>query len=84
MLRTQRPKLHEEQMWPHVLPTRQDQLRLYDTMRRRLPQTPNPPLRTRQRRRMNLELLSLGYEHRGGFESGDVTAVTELGLEVTA
>lgn len=84
ILRTQRPKLHEEQMWPHVLPTRQDQLRLYDAMRRRLSKTPNPPLRTRQRRRIDLELLSFGNESRGGFESGDVTAVTELGLEITA
>lgn len=53
-------------------------------MRRCLPQTPNPPLRARQRRRMYLKLLRLGYECRCGFEGGDVGAVPELGLEVAA
>ena len=67
-----------------IPPTRQYQLRLYDSKVRRLTQHTDPPLRTRQRRRVNLELFSFGDVRRCRLELCDVRAVSELCLEVSA
>ena len=53
-------------------------------MRRRSPRRPNPPLRGRQARRVQLELPRRGIVGGRSLERADRGAVRELGLEVTA
>lgn len=52
-------------------------------MRRCLSQCANPPLATREGRRMDFELLRRGDERRRCLKAGDVRPMTELGLQVT-
>jgi hypothetical protein len=51
-------------------------------MRRRLPQSTNPPLAARQRRRVDLELARGGEVRRRRLEPRDISPVRELGLKV--
>ena len=52
-------------------------------MGRCFPQSANPPLAARQRRRVNLEFLSLRYEGGRCLQARDVGTVAQLGLHVT-
>lgn len=69
-------------MRSHILPVRQNQPRLYNSKVRGLPKRADPPLRARQRRRVDIELVGFWDVRRGRFELCDVRAVTKFGLEV--
>lgn len=71
-------------MRSHVLPPRENELGLHNPVRRRLGQRADPPLRARQRGRVDLELARLGDVRCRGLQRGDVSPVSELGLEIAA
>ena len=69
-------------MWSVVLTVRQDELRLYYTMRSSFGCCTNPPFRACQSRRVNFELITPGNVRRGCLELRDVRAVSKLSLEI--
>jgi len=83
LVRLQIADLHDERMRAVCFAVN-DELRHDAGVIRRAPERADPPLASREMRRMDGECLVLGVPGRRGFESTDVGTMAKLGLSIAA
>ena len=82
LVRLHVPQLHHKGVRPAVDAAAAEEARHDHRVRRRRSQAPGPPLRRRQRGRVQHELVPAGVERRGGLEPSHEGPVAELRLRV--